>query len=145
VQQYLLPILCDAGDPHYFDDPEAFIDFYSARFVDAVKAHDRDTMPGWSHVSSPPLRDASRLSRKSRKLAEILFVGEQAWCKGMRRSQYIVAINAAAFAIMKGEPVPKDPIHGLPYIWDPVTRVLSAPSDPIFKEMKVEPLTVPRP
>jgi hypothetical protein len=143
VQQFLLPILCDAGDPHYLGDPEAFIDFYSARFVDTVKAYDRDTMPDWSHVSSPPLREASHLSRESRKLAEIMFVGEQAWGKGMLRAQYIVAMNSAAFAIMKGEAVPKDRIHGLPYIWDPATRLLSPPADSNFAEQKLTPITVP--
>lgn len=145
IRQFLLPILCDGGDPCYPKDPEALVDFYSARFVDVVKAYDRGTMPDWRVVSSPPLRDGSHLSRPTRNVAEIMFVGEAAWSKGMLRSQYVVAMNAAAFAIMKGEDAPGDPIHGLPYIWDPATRELSAPADPAFVEMDLKPIIVPRP
>lgn len=147
IQQFLLPILCDAEDPYYPTDPDAFVDFYCARFVDVVKAYDQGKLQDWNSITAPLHRDDAHLSRQSRRISSILFVGEEAWCKGMRRSQYIVARNRAAFAIMKGEPVPKDPIHDLPYHWDPATRVLSAPPDPIFAEMKVEPLvvTLPRP
>jgi hypothetical protein len=51
----------------------------------------------------------------------------------------------AAFAIMGGEPVPRDPVFGLPYGWDPATRTLSPPDSPEFKEMDIEPIVVPTP
>ncbi|MEY4569546.1 MAG: hypothetical protein RLZZ398_985 [Verrucomicrobiota bacterium] len=31
-------------------------------------------------------------------------------------------MNQAAFAIMKNQPIPKDPIYGQDYRWDPATR-----------------------
>ena len=49
----------------------------------------------------------------------------------------------AAFAMMKGQPIPADPIHGLPYVWDPATRQLSPPADPVFEEQQLKPITVP--
>ncbi|QJE98574.1 hypothetical protein [Luteolibacter luteus] len=145
IRQYLVPVLCDADDPHYPGDPETLVDFYSSRFVDVMKAYDRRSMPDWITIAAPPLRDSSHLSRQSRNLCAIMFVGEAAWCKGMLRAQYVMGMNSAAFAIMKGEAIPRDPIHGLPYVWDPASRKLSAPPDPAFAEMKVEPVTVPAP
>jgi hypothetical protein len=54
-------------------------------------------------------------------------------------------MTQAAFAIMKGEPIPKDPIHGLPYQWNPASRLLSAPDSPVFAGQNLQPITVPAP
>jgi len=143
VQQFILPIVCDAEDPKYPADPEALIDCYSGLFAEIVAAYDKPTAADWASVSSPPLPDMSDLSRGSRQTAEIMMVGEQAWSRGLIRSQHITGMTDAAFAIMKGQPVPNDPIHGLPYVWDPVTRQLSAPAYRAFAEADLKPITVP--
>ena len=74
---------------------------------------------------------------------EMMFIGANAWAKGSQRSAHVSAMNQAAFAIMKGEPIPNDPVFGLPYQWDPNTRTLSPPSSPEFKEISIDPIKVP--
>jgi hypothetical protein len=143
VQQFLLPIVCDVEDPKYAPDPEALIDFYAGRFVEVIASHDKPAAADWATVSVPPPSGISQLSRQSRQAGEILFVGERAWSKGLVRSQHITGMTEAAFAIMKGQPIPNDPIHGLPYVWDPATRQLSPPANPIFEEQGLKPIIVP--
>lgn len=75
----------------------------------------------------------------------MLFVGSAAWSKGFLRAQSRFAMTQAAFAIMKGEPLPTDPIHGLPYQWDPASRQLSPPDDPAFTPLNLRPIIVPNP
>jgi hypothetical protein len=50
----------------------------------------------------------------------------------------------AAFAIMKGQAIPNDPVYGLPYTWDPATRQLSPPDNPAFQKMARKPIVVPQ-
>ena len=40
----------------------------------------------------------------------------------------------AAFAILKGEPVPNDPVHGMPYPWNPTTHELIYPPIPLYEK-----------
>lgn len=143
VQQYVLPIVCDVEDPKYSPDPEALIDFYSGRFAELVATHDRPAAADWATVTVPPLPTMDHLSRGNRQAAEIMMVGEHAWAKGTLRAQHFTGMTEAAFAIMKGQPIPNDPIHGLPYVWDPATRQLSAPADPVFEQQQLKPITVP--
>ena len=53
-------------------------------------------------------------------------------------------MTQAAFAIMKGQPIPKDPVYGQDYRWDPVTRLLSAPDTEAFNSLNIKPITVPK-
>ena len=143
VQQYILPIACDVDDPKYAPDPEALIDFYCGRFAEVVATYDQPAVADWATVAAPARPTTRHLSRNSRQMAEIMFVGEQAWSKGLLRAMHSTGMTNAAFAVMKGQPVPNDPIHGLPYVWDPATRQLSAPADPVFAEQQLKPITVP--
>lgn len=52
-------------------------------------------------------------------------------------------MTQAAFAIMKGEPLPLDPLSGQPYQWDEATRVLAVPNKSEFKE-RATPIIVPQ-
>lgn len=143
VQQYILPIACDVEDPKYAPDPEALIDFYSGRFAEVVATHDKPAIAEWATVAVPAPPTTGHLSRSNRQAAEMMFVGEQAWSKGLLRAMHSTGMTNAAFAMMKGQPIPADPIHGLPYVWDPATRQLSPPADPVFEEQQLKPITVP--
>jgi len=145
ARQYLLPMLADTGDPKYPDDPDALIDQHAGYFTQIVQAYEGHTVSEWPDIAIPNAPDDSHLSRSSRQLWEQLFIGERAWSKGLLRAQSATAMTQAAFAVMKGEPLSPDPIHGLPYRWDPATRTLSAPDSPVFEEMALKPLVVPRP
>jgi hypothetical protein len=54
-------------------------------------------------------------------------------------------MTQAAFAIMKNQPVPTDPVYGQHYRWDPATRQLSMPAGEAFDTMQIKPITVPKP
>ena len=145
ARQYLLPMLCDTADPKYPPDPDALIDQHAGYFTKIVQAYEGHTVSEWPDIAVPNIPDDSYLSRSSRQLTAQLFIGERAWSKGLLRAQSATAMTRAAFAVMKGEPLPPDPIHGLPYRWDPATRTLSAPDSPVFEEMALKPLVVQQP
>ena len=88
--------------------------------------------------------DFSHLSRTGRKLGEIMHVGAGHWKNGWERAQSANAMTLAAFAILRGEQVPKDPVYGKEYTWDPATRTLSMPAGEVFEKMKVKPLVLPK-
>jgi hypothetical protein len=52
-------------------------------------------------------------------------------------------MTRAAFAILKDQPIPQDPIYGLDYVWDATTRQLSFPRV-IPGDMRIPTLTVPK-
>lgn len=144
-REYLMPMLADANDPKYPRDPEALIDHQANSSLAIIRTYNSNSPADWATVAAPPFLDISQLSRDSRELAAALFVGASAWSKGMVRAQSQSGMTQAAFAIMKGEPIPKDPIHGLPYQWDPASRLLSAPDSPVFAGQNLQPITVPEP
>ena len=144
-REFLMPTLADANDPKYPCDPEALIDYQANSYLMKIRAYDRDSPTDWATVAAPSTLDDSNLSRNSREIAASLYVGINAWSMGMARAQSQSGMTQAAFAIMKGEPIPMDPIHGMPYQWDPATRLLSAPDSPVFAGQNLQPITVPKP
>lgn len=144
-REYLLPMLCDTEDPRYPSDPEALLDFHAGGFVDVVKTHEAASLPDLPNLEFGDIGDNSHLSRSSRQLTDALFIGARAWRKGWDRTQSAAAMGQAAFAILKGETPPNDPIYGQPYRWDPVSRTLSAPDSPEFKDLDLKPIKIPKP
>ncbi len=115
--------------------------------LEAMDRFNSDEMPDWGSLTSTGLGDPdlSHLSPASEKVLELFYIGADAWGKGAFRSQSTFAMNQAAFDIMKGQPVPVDPVFGQPYRWNPDTRELAAPDTPEFKQLDIKPITVPRP
>ncbi|QJE98573.1 hypothetical protein [Luteolibacter luteus] len=143
-QEFLLPILSDLEDPKYPQDPEAVIDYHASNSIALLKAYEgKSNLQDWNTVTPPPLADMSHLSRSSKDVTEMMFVGWRAWANGLERSQHSMGMTRAAFAIMRGEAPPVDPVRGLPYVWNPATRELSLPADPSFDQVKLKPVTVP--
>jgi len=143
---WLLRPIADPEDPKYPSDPEALLDAYSEPFVEIVSTHRGQPLPRLPELempNGPP--DLSHLSRDSRETMENLWVGARAWRKGWDRAQSVTAMTQAAFSIMQGQPVPNDPVYGLPYRWDADSRTLSAPDSSAFKELDIKPLTLPKP
>lgn len=145
ARQYLLPMLADTQDPKYPADPEALIDLHAGTLLRTVEAYSSTSPRDWPASVAPSIPDTAGLSRDSQDIVEILFVGARAWSKGMERSQSMTGLVQAAFSVMKGQPLPADPVYGLPYRWDPATRTLSAPDSPEFEELKLKPVIVPAP
>jgi hypothetical protein len=144
-REYLLPPLLDAEETRPPPDPDALIDVYAAYFVNVVGDHEGLAVTDWPNIPTSDIPETSHLSRRSRKLIGNLFIGERAWRKGMERSLSSFAMTQAAFAIMKGQPIPMDPIYGQLYRWDPATRLLSSPDTEAFQKLELKPINVPKP
>lgn len=142
-RQFLLPMLLDAEDPKCPPDSGELLDAYSMWFVEIARTHNPAPLTDLPTLSLPIAPNTRHLSRGSRQIVEVLAVGASAWRKGWQRTQSASALTQAAFAIMKGQPIPKDPIYGKDYSWDPATRQLSMPAGPEFDAMEIKPIIVP--
>lgn len=140
---YIMPMLSNTNDPKYPSDPDQLIDYHATSFVEILETYSGQLPSDWSSVVPIDQPYTGGLSRDSRLLVGMLFVGVDAWSKGFQRVGQTAAMTQAAFAIMKGQTIPSDPVYGLPYQWDPASRVLSAPKSPEFSEMKIKPIIVP--
>jgi hypothetical protein len=145
ARSFLMPMLADAQDPRYPPDPAALVDAQAGGFVRMVAAASDPAPAAWATLSLPPmLSDTSHLSRRSEELVEMLFVGAEAWSRGLELAQHRTGMVQAALAIHAGQPLPRDPVHGQAYRWDEATRTLSPPDGPPFAGLSLEPLVVPR-
>lgn len=145
ARKFLMPMLSDFEDPRYPRDPDQLIDAHAGMFVSVLNTHSGQSPADWAKNPEIKVPDLGYLSRSSRQLTDTLMVGSRAWSKGFIRAQSQAGMTQAAFALMKGQALPNDPIHGLPYVWDPATRQLSLPADPLFKEVSLDPIIVPKP
>lgn len=143
-RHYLLPMLLDGEDPKSPPDGGEMLDYYSSHFVDIVRQHEAATISDLHALQWPSTPDGSHLSRSSGQAVNMVFIGAQAWRKGWERAQSVSAMNQAAFAILQGKPIPRDPVYGAEYGWDPQTRRLSAPDTEVFREWSLTPVTVPK-
>ena len=143
-RQFLLPMLLNAEDPNLPPDPGELLDAYSQSFLEIARVHEATGIKDLPTLEMPPPPDTSHLSRTSRGMAEITSTGSMAWRKGWDRAQSASAMTQAAFAIMKNQTIPTDPVYGQPYVWDPASRQLSMPDSPECKSLEIKPITVPK-
>jgi hypothetical protein len=143
-RQFLLPMLLDAEDPKLPPDPGELLDVYSLNFLEIVRVHEVAGIKDLPTLEMPPVPNSSHLSRASRGAVESLSIGSMAWRKGWDRIQSSSAMTQAAFAIMKGQPIPQDPVYGQDYRWNPATRQLSMPAGKTFDAMDIKPISVPK-
>jgi hypothetical protein len=141
---YLLPMLLDAEDPKNPPDSAEVLDLYSMCFLETVHLHEGAAISDLPTLEVPLMSDDSHLSRSGREAMSMIYLDARAWRKGWDRAQSVFAMDQAAFAILKGELIPKDPIYGTDYQWDPVTRQLSMPAGKEFEGMKIKPIIVPK-
>ncbi|MES2660668.1 MAG: hypothetical protein V4689_18730 [Verrucomicrobiota bacterium] len=140
----LLPMLLDGEDPKNPPDSGELLDFYSLSFLEIVRDHESAPLADLPTLQFPPMADTSHLSRSSREATSMIYIGASAWRKGWDRAQSSFAMTQAAFAIMKGQPIPQDPVYGVDYRWDPATRQLSMPAGEVFDQLEIKPITVPK-
>jgi hypothetical protein len=84
------------------------------------------------------------MSPQAAALPEILETGLKAWSKGWVRSQIVLHLQNAAFAYLRGEPLPNEPITGKPFVWDEASQSVKLPDDERLKDIEVKPLVVKR-
>lgn len=145
ARQFLTPMLMDTADPLYPPDPEALLDAHASFFLKLVQDHEGIPIAQWQSVPVDHQIPGQHLSYRSSQLTDALMPGLNAWRKGWEREQHQQGLFRAAFSIMKGEPIPPDPIFGKHYRWDPNARTLSLPDSPEFENMTVDQLVIPKP
>lgn len=143
MRQWILPPVHDHQDPLCPPDSGALLDAYSRPFAETIRAHENARLGEEPVVHLDAKANAAGLSKHSRQMIEMLLVGSQSWNKGMIRSQNSYGLTIAAFSVMKGEPLPLDPMRGKPYRWDEATRTLSMPAGEEFEKMDIKPIVVP--
>ena len=144
-RHFLLPMLLDGENPKNPPDGGELLDYYSLFQLETVRRHESATLSDLPTLELPPMADASHLSRPSRQMVQDLTTGSSAWRRGWLHAHSVFAMTQAAFAIMKGQPLPQEPIYGVDYRWDPATRQLSMPPGNDFEAMGIKPITVPKP
>ena len=142
---YLVPMLLDAEDPKSPPDGGELLDAFSLNYLQIARVHETAVLKDLPTLAMPPAPDTSHLSRASRQAMESISIGSMAWRKGWDRAQSSSALTQAAFAIMKNQPIPQDPVYGQAYRWDPATRQLSMPAGKTFDALDIKPITVPKP
>ena len=141
----LLPALADSKDSSTPGDAEAMAEAYTRSFESLVTRNKSLTL---ADLPSNPIVHASYkdLSRRSQQIAKDHGMTSDSY--NMRDiwqgTQVQTGMTRAAFAILKGQPIPNDPVHGLPYQWDPATRKLSLPDIPEYKKSGVRPMVLPK-
>ncbi len=142
--QIMLPILLDTEEPRRVSDGGALLDAHAYFFVENVQKYETATLTDLPTIQLTGPPDLSHLSSGSRQIYDCVFISTEVWNKAPQNFISRSGMTQAAFAILKGQPIPNDPIYGQPYVWDPVTRQLSPPATDAFKAMNIKPIKVPR-
>jgi hypothetical protein len=151
---FLFPSILDPNNPDVPPDAEALAHAYASSYSMQVTRLSMMNFEEFARqddeFSSAPF---AQLSWKSRQIAKKLFVGSKAWANGYARAASISAQYQAAFDLLILEKsgkklipelaaeVTRDPISGLPFLFDPATRALSPP--PAAAKLDVKPLNLP--
>lgn len=139
-----LPTMSDTKDPNTPPDADYLVESYTRHMREmALQA---DGMNLADYANSPAVNiPMGHLSRKGRDVAKSLgLAGEYDVRASFLRHQESTGLTLAAFAILRGQPIPVDPVYGLPYKWDPVKRTLSLPDPPQPRRNRPKPMTVPK-
>jgi len=136
----LLPILSDSTDPGTPRDADYLAETYT-RHMQAL-AQQADGMSLADYAASARVNTSTtQLSRRSRDLELVNGYDPKT---SFLRYQESTGLTQAAFAVLNGQPVPNDPIYGLPYKWNPVKRELALPEPPGGRSYKPKPLKLPK-
>ncbi|BCU77218.1 hypothetical protein llg_19330 [Luteolibacter sp. LG18] len=143
LREFLLPTLGNLRDQGHASDAQALVDAYSERMRSQIALCERADgltgLPSWNTVIVPP----ANLSQECRDLFRIAMDDRCSGSRGWVTRQVQGSLDAAAFDIMCGGPVPREPVSGKPFAWNETRRELALPDAPCLARVKVQPLSVP--
>jgi hypothetical protein len=150
----LYPGILDSNDPNAPPDAEAlahaFASSYSMQVTRLNTMNFEELTSQGNGFSSAPF---TQLSEKSREIEKALSINSQSWAKSYARAasdfaQYQAALDLLILEKSGKKLVPelaaeitRDPLSGLPFLFDPATRALSPP--PAAAKHYVKPLNLP--
>lgn len=127
-------------------DPEVLCDAFAQNYLHQM-SQIRAANPQKLYQNTAGLHEdftpTSQLSKEAQTVYDDSRLGVSVWGKGFTRAQAIYRYHDAALAIAVGDKPPADLITGKPFLFDPQTRVISFPDDPMLKELAVGPIKVP--
>lgn len=132
MQNELLPIFADPAESRAPADADLMVEAYTSYFARITQLNAPLALTDLPSHPNPEF-DTSGLTWRSRQLTEGLQESQLRYF--WERHQINTGLTQAAFAILKGQPVPNDPIYGQPYTWNPKTRELSPPNGPQFSRL----------
>ena len=137
----LLPIFADPAESRAPADADLMVEAYTSYLARITQFNAPLALTDLPSHPNPEFDD-SGLTLRSRQLTEGL-QGSQ-FRDSWERQQINTGLTLAAFAILKGQPVPNDPVHGQPYTWNPDTRELSMPNGPQFSRLGKTRIKLPK-
>ncbi|RYD33337.1 MAG: hypothetical protein EOP87_11175, partial [Verrucomicrobiaceae bacterium] len=105
LREWVLPPILDAEDTMSPPDPGALLDAYTRPFAELVQ-NAANLKPGEDLPSFCDAPQTAGLSRTSRQMMEMLFIGSRAWGRGHGRAVSSQGLTQAAFSVMKDGTVP---------------------------------------
>jgi hypothetical protein len=125
-------------------DPELFFDRWADWSEALASGCNRSDLGHLSDTLSNIHVDTDGMSPQAAGLPELLEPGLTAWSRGWVRSQIVLHLQNAAFAYMRGEPLPNEPITGKPFVWDEASQSIKLPEDERLKDFDAKPLVIKR-
>lgn len=140
LRHYFLPLILSPEEKAPLPDSGEFIDAFSIPFAKVAKDHETATLGALPPIRSWTRTDTSHLSRESRNMFFMSTLGLDSWREGWEKSQSWVAFTMATFSVLKGEAPLPDPVSGMHFSWNPITRELDMPAgqeDPSQPPVKI--------
>ncbi len=125
-------------------DPEMFLDRWADWAEAAARGCDRTDLAHLLDTLGGIHAETNGVSRQSIGLLELAESGPTSWSKGWVRSQIVRQLPNAAFAHLRGEPLPNEPITGKPFVWDEASQSIRFSEDERLKRFDLKPLVVKR-
>lgn len=149
----LLPVMLDDRRKDRPKDREALIKTFAELGVARIVNARASSLKGLLSPQDPASPGFAKLSNDSRELIGIFYVGANTWARGYVRAAVIQQQYQAALDLMILEKsgralsgdstreVPPNPLDGMPFTFDPGTRVLSSP--PLWEKDGGKEITLP--
>ncbi|HEY8962697.1 MAG TPA: hypothetical protein VIM57_10885 [Luteolibacter sp.] len=146
LPQYLALPAMASGEADWKDitDPEAFLERWADWVEAQVRGCDSTDLGHLSDTLGGIHAEADGISAHSGAMLQLVETGLTAWSRGWVRSQIVWQQQNAAFAYLRGESLPNEPITGKPFVWDEASQSIRLPEDERLMEFKVDPLVIKR-
>lgn len=134
MRHILLPAFL--GEPVFgkekltINDPDSFIDAYTATLRKASADISALGPDRYNIAGAGAAYDTSNagLTPASTQMLEKIFLGAAGLAEAFGHNVTRMTMNSAALAVLQGKELPRDPVSGDPFQWDPKNRLLSPPA-----------------
>lgn len=151
---FLYPLILNPKIESAPPDPEELARAHAARFSRLVARLKEGSLQSLTTTHDPDgQEDLSKLSKKSRELHGVFFIGADAWSKGFVRASVVLSQYQSAMDLLISEKsgqtltpesiavASREPIEGRSFVFDPATREITTPAG--MESVEVKALKLP--